>query len=809
MKKHMARLLIGVSLVFAGLGGCGPGSAATPPSPTEGPPRVAPTNTPVLPTPTPEGNTITVTSPDDAGPGTLRQALEDAQPYDKIVFDTAVFPPDAAATIFVESALPQLTQGHLTIDASDAGVVLDGSQLPEDSWITGVDILSDGNTIRGLQIINFTGVGIVVTERARNNTIGGDRNTGVGPIGQGNLSSGNDFGIGIWTDSAGNVVTGNLIGTDPTGTGNLGNSASGVSITEGALDNTVGPNNIIAYNGRAGIEVERFESFHNVLTQNSIHDNGGRGILLFRGGNSMLAAPVILDFDLPGGTASGIACPNCTVEVYSDAAEEGMTYEGTALADDAGAFAFNRGSGFTNAQLTATATDADGNTSAFSHPAYVGGLPLALQEGNSGPASVLQPRPSNELADNRIGLSYAGAGLWGDRQDYDGVLAALVDVGATRIDSSLYELEYPIDWGTSEYEIPAEFDRLVSDLNKDGVEFDYMLHFWDKAGHPGGEGLSTPRFQNDQQIQDFLDYVHFVVGHFKGRIPYYTLWSESDNCGEGGIKCIRSADYANLAVQVIRAIHEEDPHAKVALGPVSSPFFARSYLFELLESDAIKDFDVVQWHGMYDVVPESSFFGNYYYDYPDIIQQIKDTASAHGFNGEYWGTEITWCSDEFPGCHPADQPWPAPKTDLLAAKYYARGIVLQLGMDVGVGIGGFQFAAPWSYPAIRNLSTLMAGAKPTDLSASIESDAFKIMSYGFVLPKQDQLFVFWSNSVASELDPGVSATLTIRAPASSSVSAIDVLNGFEQGLVADRDGGNLVIHDLLIKDYPIIVRLTH
>ena len=139
---------------------------------------------------------------------------------------------------------------------------------------------------------------------------------------------------------------------------------------------------------------------------------------------------------------------------------------------------------------------------------------MMLQEGNSQPASLLAAKPSNELDDNRIGLSYAGAGLWGDRQDYDGVLAELVDAGAKRVDSSLYELEPPIDWSTSEYEIPAEFDRFVDDLKADGVAFDYMLHFWDKAGHPGGEGLATPRFQNDQQIQDFLDYVHLSKGAF-------------------------------------------------------------------------------------------------------------------------------------------------------------------------------------------------------------------------------------------------------------------------------------------------------
>ena len=38
---------------------------------------------------------------------------------------------------------------------------------------------------------------------------------------------------------------------------------------------------------------------------------------------------------------------------------------------------------------------------------------------------------------------------------------------------------------------------------------------------------------------------------------------------------------------------------------------------------------------------------------------------------------------------------------------------------------------------------------------------------------------------------------------------IDVLYGFEQELIAETENGNLVIGNLLVKDYPIILRLTN
>ena len=41
--------------------------------------------------------------------------------------------------------------------------------------------------------------------------------------------------------------------------------------------------------------------------------------------------------------------------------------------------------------------------------------------------------------------------------------------------------------------------------------------------------------------------------------------------------------------------------------------------------------DAVSWHPMFAASPE--FHSDYYYDYPAKVQQIKDTASAHGFAG--------------------------------------------------------------------------------------------------------------------------------------------------------------------------------
>lgn len=83
---------------------------------------------------------------------------------DTIVFDPGVFNP---GTIALDSALPALDQGNDTIDGSSAGVIVDGQNIGFDC----LDIMSNGNTIRGLEIYNCYDA-LVILAGAQNNTIG-------------------------------------------------------------------------------------------------------------------------------------------------------------------------------------------------------------------------------------------------------------------------------------------------------------------------------------------------------------------------------------------------------------------------------------------------------------------------------------------------------------------------------------------------------------------------------------------------------------------------------------------------------------
>jgi hypothetical protein len=432
--------------------------------------------------------TLVVTDTAESGPGSLHQALLDAQSGDTITFDTTVFPPSNPMTIVLTSALPDISQGDLTIDASDAGVILDGSgigqstmlllddvslafdgganqllngdfptdinhwsywdddpgvsrslnnsegntaagslqidvpprgnsrtfydTLPQtanlgngaynsdssiwiaatpgtevslswwqkgsagatafilyqrdngdwnnlaivdagasDTWqqhtvtdvvpgdgvavgvqfdvfddqrrTRGLQITSNGNTIQGLQIINFPFDGILILD-ANDNVIGGDRSLGDGPLGQGNLISGNGgHGIQICGDSANNEVVGNRIGTDLSGTSSMPNAYSGIALqcSPGPHDNVIGgttsdTHNLISGNAQNGVRFSE-GAHHNTVIGNYIGTdssgataigNGWEGIQLGQGAHdNVIGGPTEPERNLVSGNgASGV-----------------------------------------------------------------------------------------------------------------------------------------------------------------------------------------------------------------------------------------------------------------------------------------------------------------------------------------------------------------------------------------------------------------------------------------------------------------------------------------------------------------------
>jgi hypothetical protein len=775
MRTATLRFLL-VFILSLALNGCRPAPSPTTTAFTSTPKPGLPTQIPML-----QGEAILVTSNADSGLGSLRQALEDAQPYDEILFDPDVFPPGAPITISPSSDLPQITQGYLTIDASNAGVILDGNQLPSDTWIPGLEIVSDGNTIRGLQVTNFTGTGIVVAQ-GRDNTIGGERSIGVGPTGQGNLSSGNDFGIGLWDFAVNNLVTGNLVGTDLSGKRDFGNLSSGVWITEGGMGNVVGPDNIIAFNGRYGVEVQESTSLHNTITRNSIHDNQTAGIGLVSGGNNALEAPTVFDIDFNDGSIAGNTCAGCTVEIFSDKGDQGTIYEGQSVTDSNGRFVFRKGSWFSNSHITLTATDSHGNTSEFSTPTIDPRESLTLQEGNNLPKNEIVTEYFGRHPNNWIGdmfpLDRHPKPCPTATQDWSYTHVGDLGLKWVRLSLDFTDLESVREYDNySQFEVNECQEQVLNLLVENDIAILYTLVYWDEELH----AEVYPDYGNEDDIQRFVDYSRFIVRHFKDRIQYYEILNEA-------IAYVDVTDYINLVHRVVPVIRDEDPQAKIVVGDSANLLYphTQDYLFTVLQSDIIPIVDGIAAHPMYGSSPQYEETRSYYYNYPNMWQDIKDVAVAHGFSGEYFAEEMAWRTSINP--LPEWEPWVY--TPIVAAKYYARGILINRGLDIWAGIGGEMYDTILPIPkVVRNLGTVMAGAVPATLDVEIQGEAMNVVSYTFSSSNGDRLVAFWMDGEAVDDDPGVPTTLIFPGLSAQNVVGIDVLEGFRQELVTGTENG--------------------
>jgi CSLREA domain-containing protein len=238
-------------------------------------------------------------------------------------------------------------------NASEGNVISGNTQRGVIIFNTG----ADGNRLGG-NIVGLAADGLMPLANGWQGVYVGDdtQNTTIGDPLAGNkiASNGRD---GVYVQYASQVwIQGNTINSNGWGGVNL----------NGSHDNQILANTI-AYNTLNGVLVEGAAATGNLIVANSIHGNGLKGIALSYDGNGNLPAPSITS--ATPTHVEGTACANCMVHIYSDSAEEGEIYHGSANADAGGSWVYTDTISGPNA--TATNTDGGNNTSEFSAPVVV------------------------------------------------------------------------------------------------------------------------------------------------------------------------------------------------------------------------------------------------------------------------------------------------------------------------------------------------------------------------------------------------------------------------------------------------------
>lgn len=285
--------------------------------------------------------TYTVTNNADSGAGTLREAIGKVN-GSKDASNTINFSFNNAVTIKLASALPTITK-KVTVDGYANGMGIENSLLMSNNAQLGVtigwnntDILGNGFTIdasgcviKGLVLIGFNKaiavkaagssstiqgnfIGLDVSGAAAPNIIGVYLGECSSVIVKDNVISGNKtHGVAIYKGSL-HSLTGNLIGSDPSGVTSIRNGVDGVH--SDSCPNLSVTSCVISGNGGFGLYATGSENLK--VTDSRIGTTGAGDNLLGNGidgmrinncKNAAVSASV-----LSGNTSSGFAAINCS-----------------------------------------------------------------------------------------------------------------------------------------------------------------------------------------------------------------------------------------------------------------------------------------------------------------------------------------------------------------------------------------------------------------------------------------------------------------------------------------------------------------
>lgn len=383
----------------------------------------------VLPAGWARADIYTVTHTDDAGTGSLRWAISQANAHpgaDAVAFN---IPGPGVKVIAVQTPLPSLAAGtsiHGNTQPGYAGaplIRLDGGDLPQNFW--GLDTGGPSITIRGLQIVRFRGPGIRVWHdfvTIRSSYVGTDGSAAlanefagivchagtalvVGGLaaGEGNVLSGNGA-HGLLLDPActGAVIWGNRVGTNAGGTAAVPNQGDGLWIA--SAQNTVGGSgagqrNLISGNAFNGI-VLGDAAIDNQIVGNWIGtDTTGTGAL----GNGGSGVWIRGDANTLGGTAAGAG------NLISGNGDRGVVLDAIASLN------VLRGNRIgTDAAGSAALPNAGGGVALYGSQNSLGGAAAGARNVISGNAQqgidiAGAGADANEIVGNHIGTDAAGA----------------------------------------------------------------------------------------------------------------------------------------------------------------------------------------------------------------------------------------------------------------------------------------------------------------------------------------------------------------------------------------------------------------
>ena len=341
------------------------------------------------------------------------------------------------------------------------------------------------------------------------------------------------------------------------------------------------------------------------------------------------------------------------------------------------------------------------------------------------------------------------------------------------------------------------------------------------------EHLIYTAASREVKIKAFCDYVRFMVREFGDFVSYFEVFNEYYN--QDAYEPRKSGDferaareYSEFALPAVRVIREESKGAKIILcGPCP---LAVDWIDAALATGLAPLVDVISWHP-YQLTeppealdrPRHPWAGVELTRYEDAVRYLQDLARRRGFRGSYQANEA--------GAYAIHA---MRSTALVSAKYMARSLVLHSALRIPVfwnetvsllrpawqpffWPGQPDVQPDYSYYVLRTLCTLMDGMEPVRkdgvLDVNPASQSEEIESRLFSDRAGSLLLALWRPLRSGDQSEAVLCGVRVQGFSARSALGFELFNGEKQELVFQQDRLGVHVDGLLVRDYPLLVRL--
>lgn len=326
-------------------------------------------------------------------------------------------------------------------------------------------------------------------------------------------------------------------------------------------------------------------------------------------------------------------------------------------------------------------------------------------------------------------------------------------------------------------------------------------------------------------LEGYLNYIRFMVRHFKDRVKIFEIWNEWNPYDrEEGRR------YAKVLRAAIKVVREEFPGAKIL--PASPGWMIsnnHAFLRALGEEGLLSQVDVIGLHPFYNTSPVDPAMQSF----PEEFASFKKMMEGYGFKGEYMATE--W--DYFTAYPVSDieHYFKIPAySELEKAVYSARMSIMFANLGIanfwnetfqtmetfrGLSLFRNQFSNEVVCPTqpeviyymLRTLSTALEEVKGASVPVTFTDTRRPVKGLGFTRSNGEKLVAIWLAGLMERPpdEDGFITDILIKGVKGEGATIIDTLNGTEKPLKVEVASDGVALRKVNVQDWPLIIRLPN